>query len=55
MPDTGLAYGEEAVAASLDNAANMGMHKYWNFIRSNGYEIISEEDEQEHEIHSSTR
>lgn len=55
MPDTGLAYGEEAVAASFDNAANMGMHKYWNFIRSNGYEIIAEEDGQDNEIYSSTK
>lgn len=56
MPDTGLLYGEEPVAASLDNAASMGMYKYWNFIRSNGYQTIADEAyEQENEIHDSTK
>lgn len=50
MPDTAIAYGEEAVAVSFDNSANMGMHKYWNFIRS-----IIAEDEQENEVHDSTK
>jgi hypothetical protein len=43
MPETGILYGEEPVAISMDYNANIGMNKYWNFVRQNGYPIIAEE------------
>jgi hypothetical protein len=43
MPETAIRYGEEPVAISMDYNANVGMNKYWNFVRSNGYKIIAEE------------
>jgi hypothetical protein len=43
MPETALRYGEEPVAISMDYNANVGMNKYWNFVRQNGYPIIAEE------------
>lgn len=45
MPEAGFKYGEESVAISMDNDANIGMNKYWNFVRQNGYKIIAEEQE----------
>lgn len=43
LPDTATKYGEESVAVSMDNNANMGMNSYWNFIRKMGYKIVQEE------------
>jgi hypothetical protein len=43
MPDTAVKYGEEPVAISMDYHANVGMNKYWNFVRQSGYSIIEEE------------
>jgi glycosyltransferase involved in cell wall biosynthesis len=43
MPETGFKYGEESVAISMDYHANIGMNKYWNYVRQNGYKIIAEE------------
>ena len=42
MPDTAHSYGTDASAISWNNEANMGMNKYWNFIRQNGYKILAE-------------
>lgn len=56
MPETATRYGEEPVAISMDNNANLGMNHYWNFIRKMGYPIINEETEEENdEIHHSTK
>ncbi len=44
MPETAIRYGEEPVAISMDHNANIGMNKYWNFVRQNGYPIIQEEN-----------
>jgi hypothetical protein len=46
MPDTASQYGEDKNAISWSGEANMGMNKYWNFIRNNGYKIIAEESEE---------
>ena len=43
MPDKGMLYGEEPVAISMDYNANVGMNRYWNYVRQNGYKIIAEE------------
>lgn len=43
MPETAIKYGEEPVAISMDYHANIGMNKYWNFVRSNGYNIMAHE------------
>lgn len=52
MPDTAIKYGEEPVAISMDYNANVGMNKYWNFVRQNGYTIIEEEND---EIHNASK
>jgi hypothetical protein len=54
MPETATRYGEEPVAISMDYNANIGMNKYWNFVRERGYPIVAEE-EKEDEIHNSTK
>jgi glycosyltransferase involved in cell wall biosynthesis len=45
MPETAIKYGEEPVAISMDYMANVGMNRYWNYVRQNGYKIV-EEDQQ---------
>jgi hypothetical protein len=57
MPDTAIRYGEEPVAISMDYNANIGMNRYWNFVRQMGYPIVAEETEQEkeNEVHDSTK
>jgi len=45
MPETAIEYGEDAAAISWNNEANMGMGRYWNFIRKNGYKIIADEQQ----------
>lgn len=54
MPETAIRYGEEPVAISMDNNANIGMNKYWNFVRQMGYPIIAEEENND-EIYNSTK
>jgi cellulose synthase/poly-beta-1,6-N-acetylglucosamine synthase-like glycosyltransferase len=55
MPETALKYGEEPVAISMDYHANIGMNRYWNFVRQMGYTIAEEESEKEqNEIHNAT-
>lgn len=44
MPETAIQYGEEPVAISMDYHANVGMNRYWNFVRNSGYRIIAEEN-----------
>lgn len=43
IPESALEYGQDSAAISWNDVANMGMRTYWNFIRDNGYKIISEE------------
>lgn len=45
MPDTAKLYGEEPVAISMDYNANVGMNKYWNFVRQMGYPIVAEQEQ----------
>jgi len=45
MPDTAIKYGEEPVAISMDYYANVGMNRYWNFVRQAGHPIAAEESE----------
>jgi len=45
MPDTAIKYGEEPVAISMDYYANVGMNRYWNFVRQAGHPIVAEETE----------
>jgi hypothetical protein len=45
MPDTGIKYGEDEHAISWGSEANMGMHRYWNFMRDSGYKLVREENE----------
>lgn len=52
MPDTATKYGEEPVAISMDYYANIGMNKYWNFVRQVGYPIIAEK---KNETNNSTK
>lgn len=54
MPETAQNYGTDSAAVSWSNEANLGMNRYWNFIKQNGYTIIAEE-ENEDEIHSSSK
>jgi glycosyltransferase involved in cell wall biosynthesis len=54
MPDTATKYGEEPVAISMDYHANIGMNRYWNYVRQNGYGIVAEE-ETDDEVHYSTK
>lgn len=42
LPETGKKYGEDEAAISWNSQANMGMNRYWNFIRDNGYKTILE-------------
>jgi hypothetical protein len=42
-PDKGQKYGTDSAAISWNNEANMGMNRYWNFIRDNGYKTVAEE------------
>lgn len=42
-PETALKYGEDPAALSWSNEANLGMNRYWNFVRDNGYRIIADE------------
>ena len=42
-PETAIKYGQEHVAISMDYYANIGMNRYWNFVRQMGYPIIAEE------------
>jgi glycosyltransferase involved in cell wall biosynthesis len=42
-PIKALKYGEDSAALSWSNDANMGMNKYWNYVRSNGYKILADE------------
>jgi cellulose synthase/poly-beta-1,6-N-acetylglucosamine synthase-like glycosyltransferase len=42
MPDTAQKYGTDSAAISWNNEANIGMNRYWNFIRNNGYKILGE-------------
>lgn len=55
MPETALRYGEEPVAISMDYYANVGMNKYWNFVRQAGHPIVAEDEEENSEIYSSTK
>lgn len=41
-PDKASSYGSDSAAISWSGEANMGMNKYWNFIRSNNYNIVAE-------------
>jgi len=41
-PKTGEDYGSDENAISWNNQANSGMRAYWNFMRNNGYKIVSE-------------
>jgi glycosyltransferase involved in cell wall biosynthesis len=43
IPEKAFRYGQDAFAISMDNDANIGMNKYWNFVRQMGYKIIGEE------------
>lgn len=43
LPDTAIKYGTDKAAISWNGHANMGMNQYWNFIRQNGYKIISDD------------
>ena len=43
MRETALRYGEEPCAISMSAEANMGMNRYWQFIKNNGYKTILEE------------
>lgn len=52
MPETATRYGEEPVAISMDYYANIGMNKYWNFVRKMGYPIVAEDN---NEIHNVTK
>lgn len=42
MPDTAQKYGTDSAAISWNNEANIGMNKYWNFIRDRGYKTLKE-------------
>jgi len=37
-------YGEEACAISMDPHANAGMRQYWQFVKSQGYKTMVEEN-----------
>jgi hypothetical protein len=43
MRETALRYGEEPCAISMSREANIGMNKYWNFVKSQGYRTMLEE------------
>jgi hypothetical protein len=43
IPEKAFRYGQDSFAISMDNDANIGMNKYWNFVRQMGYKIIGEE------------
>lgn len=43
MRETALRYGEEPCAISMSREANIGMNRYWNFVKSQGYKTILEE------------
>jgi glycosyltransferase involved in cell wall biosynthesis len=43
-PERASKYGSDESAISWSNQANMGMNKYWNYIRQNSYKILSEEN-----------
>lgn len=47
MPETAIKYGEEPVAISMDYYANVGMNKYWNFVRKMGYKIVQEDSDED--------
>lgn len=41
--DKAIKYGEEACAISMDPQANVGMNRYWQFVKGNGYKTMLEE------------
>lgn len=43
MRETAIRYGEEACAISMSQEANIGMNRYWNFVKSQGYKTMVEE------------
>lgn len=43
MHETAVRYGEEACAISMSQESNIGMNKYWNFVKSQGYKTMIEE------------
>lgn len=43
MPETALRYGEEPCAISMSQESNIGMNRYWNFVKSQGYKTMLEE------------
>lgn len=43
--DKAVKYGSEACAISMDAQANMGMNKYWQFVKQAGYKTMLEEKE----------
>lgn len=44
MPETAVEYGTDSAAVSWSNEANLGMNRYWNFIRQMQYPILKEQN-----------